>query len=175
MSTIELIKGSCVDQNTDAIVNAANKYLLAGSGLCGEIFKRAGLRELTEACSQIQTPLNDGAAVITEAININNTKYIIHAVGPDFGLKPKAFNELYQAYYNSLNLLKANNLHSISFPLISSGIYGGLLDKPALESAKQCLLAYNTFTKENEDYDIHVILCAYTDNEYKEVFKLIKK
>ena len=55
-------------------------------------------------------------AVITSACKMKNAKYIIHAVGPDFRITQTAFLELFNAYYNSLVLLKDNNLHSISFP-----------------------------------------------------------
>ena len=169
MSKLEIIKGSCVDQETDAIVNAANRYLMSGSGVCGEIFKRAGYKELTEACSKIKTPLNDGDAVITDSFNIDTCKYIIHAVGPDFSRTPTAYNELYKAYYNSLQVLKDNNLHSISFPLISSGIFSGNNSDPAKTSAEQCLKAYTKFVEDNKNYDINVLLCAYLQNEYEEI------
>ena len=72
--SIKLIYDSAVDQEVDVIVNAANKYLVSGSGVCGEIFKRAGYQELEKACSKIKTPLNDGDAVITDSFNINNCK-----------------------------------------------------------------------------------------------------
>lgn len=171
MSSFKIIKGSSVDQEVDAIVNAANKFLASGSGVCGEIFRRAGYFELNEACREINTPLHDGEAVITESFNITNCKYIIHAVGPNFMLTPNAFNELFKAYYNSLLVLKDNNLHSISFPLISSGIFGGNLENPAVTSAEQCEKAYNKFIEENKDYDIDVLLCAYSDNEYNNIVK----
>lgn len=77
MSTFEIIKGSCVDQEVDAIVNAANRNLWSGGGICGVIFKKAGYKELTDACSRVKTPLNDGDVVITSAFNIENAKYII--------------------------------------------------------------------------------------------------
>ena len=48
MSNLELINGSCLDQETDAIVNAANRNLFSGVGICGAIFKKAGYKELTE-------------------------------------------------------------------------------------------------------------------------------
>ena len=83
------------------------------------------------------------------------------AVGPDFRQTPNAFLELFNAYYNSLVLLKDNNLRSISFPLISSGIFAGNLPNPAEESAKQCCRAYKKFTKDYPDYDINVMSCAY--------------
>ena len=94
-----------------------------------------------------------------------STCFIIHAVGPDFSYTPTAFKELFDAYYNSLSVLKENGLHSISFPLISSGIFGGDLPDPAGESTKQCCRAYNKFTADYHDYEIEVKLCAFTQRE----------
>ena len=165
MSKIELIHASCADQVVDAVVNAANRGLWAGGGICGVIFQKAGMKQLTDACNKYKTPLKDGDAVITPAFNMTNAKAIIHAVGPNFGVTPTAFKELFDAYYNSLEVLKDNDYHSISFPLISSGIFGGSLDNPAAESAKQCLRAYKKFTSDYPDYDVTVKLCAFSANE----------
>jgi O-acetyl-ADP-ribose deacetylase (regulator of RNase III) len=165
MSKIELLNASCADQNVDAIVNAANNRLWAGGGICGVIFKKAGVLQLKNACSQYATPLKDGSAVITPAFNLTNAKFIIHAVGPDFSRTPTAFKELFEAYYNSLRVLKENDLHSISFPLISSGIFGGNLPDPVGESAKQCCRAYNKFITDNPEYSVDVKLCAFTISE----------
>ncbi len=173
MSKLEFINASCVDEEVDAIVNAANKYLASGGGVCGAIFSRAGYKELTTACSKYQIPLNDGEAVITPAFNITNAKYIIHAVGPDFNRTPDAFNKLFNAYFNSLKILKENNLHSISFPLISSGIFGGKLSNPTIESARECIKAYNKFIEDNKDYEINVRLCAFTKHEYDQIRVLL--
>ena len=174
-SKIELINGSCIEQKVDAIVNAANRNLWPGGGISGAIFKKAGYHELTDACSKITIPLKDGEAVITPAFNIKNTKYIIHAVGPDFGATPNAFNELYLAYYNSLKILMDNNLHSIAFPLISTGFFGNNLENAVIESAKQCIKAYNNFVKTYQNYEINVKLCAYTKNEMEEAQKIFNK
>ncbi len=177
MSTIKLVRGSCADQKADVVVNAANKYLVAGGGICGVIFKKAGMYELTAACSHHKTPLSDGSAVITPAFGLNNAKHIIHAVGPDFGATPTAFKELFEAYYNSLVVMMKNELHSISFPLISAGIFGGNLDNPVAESTKQCIRAYKSFTKDYSDYEIEVLLCAFSANEMVEaelVFESMK-
>ncbi len=165
---IKLLNASCADQNVDVIVNAANRYLAAGGGICGAIFSKAGYDELTDACNKHKTPLKDGDAVITPSFNIKNAKAIIHAVGPNFQATPDAFKELYDAYYNSLCVLVDNGYHSISFPLISSGIFGGSLAHPAEESAKQCVRAYNEFTREHPDADIEVYLCAFTPKEMSE-------
>ena len=174
MSKLELINESCVNQNVDAIVNAANRNLWSGGGVCGAIFRKAGYENLNEACSKIKTPLKDGDAVITSAFNITNAKYIIHAVGPDFGNTPNAFKELFDAYYNSLLVLKENNLHSIAFPLIRSGIFGYELDNPVRESTKECVKAYNKFVNNFPDYDIEVKLCCFSSNEFIESQKEIQ-
>ena len=165
MSNIVLLNVSCADQNVDAVVNAANNGLWAGAGICGVIFDKAGMNALTAACQKYNTPLKDGSAVITPAFKMINAKYIIHAVGPDFNRTPKAFKELFDAYYNSLRVLMDNGLHSISFPLISSGIFGGKLSDPVAESTKQCCRAYLKFVADYPDYPIDVKLCAYKAQE----------
>ena len=172
MSKLNLINDSSVTQEVDAIVNAANKHLLGGSGVCGAIYKMAGYNELTTYCSQIKTPLQDGDAVITPSFNIPNCNYIIHAVGPNFNHTPTAFDKLLNAYYNSFEVLKDNELHSISFPLISSGIYGGDLPNPVTISTTKCIEAYNLFKEQNPDYDIDVLLCAFTEKEYNEAIEV---
>lgn len=168
MSKIELLNASCAEQTVDAVVNAANNRLWAGGGICGVIFAKAGSAELAAACSRHKTPLKDGEAVITPAFQMKNAKFIIHAVGPNFAVTPNAFKELFDAYYNSLRVLMDNNLHSISFPLISSGIFGGSLANPAAESAKQCCRAYKRFTEDFPDYQLDVKLCAFSRKEMTE-------
>ena len=165
MSRIELLNASCADQTVDAVVNAANSGLWAGGGICGVIFDKAGEKELTAACSKYKTPLKDGSAVITPSFNMKNVKAIIHAVGPNFNVTPAAFKVLFDAYYNSLLVLKENGYHSISFPLISASIFGGNLADAPGESAKQCLRAYKKFVADYPDYDIEVKLCAFKASE----------
>ena len=174
MSKIQLIHGSCADQNVDAVVNAANKYLAAGGGICGVLFSKAGYAALQHACNQYATPLNDGDAVMTPAFNIKNAKVIIHAVGPNFSVTPQAYDALAAAYYNALKVLMQNGWHSISFPLISSGIFGGSLPNPAATSAEMCLKAYSRFINNHPDYDIDVRLCAYSTDEYQTAQKVFE-
>lgn len=168
MNKIELLNASCADQNVDVVVNAANSGLWAGGGICGVIFAKAGLWELTAACNKIKTPLHDGDAVITPSYNMKNVKAIIHAVGPNFAITPTAFKELSDAYYNSLCVLMENGYHSISFPLISSGIFGGQLKNPAAESTKQCCRAYKKFIEDFPDYNVDVKVCAFSSHEMTE-------
>ncbi len=175
MSRIELINASCADQTVDAVVNAANNGLWEGGGICGVIFRKAGSHELEQACRKYKTPLKDGDAVITPAFNLKNAKTIIHAVGPNFSVTPNAFKELFDAYYNSLTVLMENGYHSISFPLISAGIFGGSLENPPAESTGQCLMAYKKFVADHPGYDIDVKLCAFSQSEMIEAEKIWEK
>lgn len=168
MSNIELMVGLSVEAKVDAIVNAANSRLLAGGGVCGAIFNAAGKEELQKECDNIINILGrelvDGEAIITKSYNIPNCSYIIHTVGPDFRVTPNAFDKMTEAYYNSLTVLMMNDLHSISFPLISSGIFAGKTERPVYESAKSCALAYNQFISDYPNYDIDVKLYSFLEN-----------
>lgn len=88
---MNLFNSSCADQTVDAVVNAANDGLWEGGGICGVIFRKAGSQELADACNKYKTPIKDGDAVITPSFNMKNAKVIIHAVGPNFAVTPKAF------------------------------------------------------------------------------------
>ena len=169
MAKLTIIHGSCADQQADVIVNAANRWLLQGGGICGVIFRKAGASELTGACQKIKTPLKDGDAVLTPSFGLTNAKAIIHAVGPDFRETPDAVSTLSKSYFNSLMVMKENGYHSISFPLISAGIFGGNLKNAPLESAKQCRIALRRFVAACPDYDATVLLCAYEDSEYQSI------
>ena len=72
---------------------------------------------------------------------------------------------------DAVKVLMENGYHSISFPLISSGIFGGSLENPVAESTKQCLRAYQKFTADHPDYEIDVKLCAFTALEMQEATK----
>ena len=123
MSAIEIRKIGITDLATDAIVNAANEGLWAGSGVCGAIFRAAGHRQLQEVCDKIGH-CDTGSAVITPGFNLK-AKYIIHAVGPVWhGGQHGEPAQLYGAYYKSLELAAENGCASIGFPLISAGIFG---------------------------------------------------
>ena len=122
MSKIELVKGSCAEQHVDAVVNAANRNLWSGGGICGVIFKKAGYTELNCACEKYKTPLKDGDAIITPSFNMKNCKYIIHSVGPDFGQTPNAFQELYDALTETMDYYQ--QIHSNAKSIIEVKLMG---------------------------------------------------
>lgn len=120
---IGIRKASITDLDTDAVVNAANEGLRAGSGVCGAIFDAAGKARLQAACDRIGH-CDTGSAVITPGFGLR-AKYIIHAVGPVWAGGDRGEAELlYGAYARSLELAKENGCRSVGFPLISAGIFG---------------------------------------------------
>ncbi len=130
---ISLIQGDITQQDTMAIVNAANSSLLGGGGVDGAIH-RAGGPEILEACRAIrnrQGGCKTGEAVITPAGRLK-TRYVIHTVGPVWnGGKSGEAASLERCYLNSLRLAEEHQCKTIAFPNISTGIYRFPKDKAA--------------------------------------------
>lgn len=119
---IEIVEGDIADQpDLDAVVNAANAQLMMGGGVAGAIHRAAG-PELAEACKPL-APIEPGQAVITEAFGLPN-RYVIHALGPRYGLDEPSDELLAAAYRNSLRLCREYTLESVGFPAISAGAFG---------------------------------------------------
>ena len=106
---------------TDAIVNAANTHLLAGSGVCGAIHRIAG-PELERECREIGD-CPTGEARITGAYNLP-CNYVIHAVAPRYWDGTRGESELLRRCYQSIfALTETRGIKSISIPAIGTGIY----------------------------------------------------
>ncbi|MDT8449289.1 MAG: macro domain-containing protein [Wenzhouxiangellaceae bacterium] len=126
---IELTVGDITEQSDlDAVVNAANAELMPGGGVAGAIHRVAG-PDLAEACRPL-APISPGEAVITAAFGLPN-RYVIHALGPRYGLDEPADELLAAAYRNSLELCAENGIASIGFPAISAGAFGYPLEDAA--------------------------------------------
>ncbi len=147
-----LVKSDITTMKTDAIVNAANTALSMGGGVCGAIFKAAGIEEMESACAPL-APIKTADAVLTAAFNLPS-KFVIHTAGPvyrDGNSGEEA--QLRACYTNSLALAKQYRCKSIAFPLISSGIYG----YPKEEALRVAADAIQGFLQEHE-MEVHLVL-----------------
>lgn len=119
-SILELVEGDITELQTDAIVNAANAQLILGGGVAGAI-RRKGGPTIQQECNKTGGTFV-GGAVITTGGNLK-AKHVIHAVGPRMGEGDEDL-KLRNATLNSLKVADDNNLKSISFPAISTGVFG---------------------------------------------------
>ena len=137
MPVITLLKGDITLEKVDAIVNAANSSLMGGGGVDGAIH-RAGGPAILEACKAIVAKsgrLPPGGAVITTGGRLA-AKHVIHTVGPVY--KGGTMGEpetLASAYRESLARARENGLKVVSFPSISTGVFG----YPVAEAAPTAL------------------------------------
>jgi O-acetyl-ADP-ribose deacetylase (regulator of RNase III) len=162
---IYLHNGDITDLEADAVVNAANAQLRAGSGVCGAIHRRGG-RAIAEECSMIIAQKGEvpvGGAVLTTGGHLP-ARHVIHAVGPiyDDYQPQEAAKLLASAYRNSLAVARADRLSSIAFPCLSTGVYGYPKDEAcqvALRSVRADLWQYDQLAK--------VIFCTFGDGDYR--------
>ena len=155
---LQLLEGDITEMQTDAIVNAANERLVLGGGVAGAIRIKGG-PEIQIECNKIGGTFV-GGAVITSAGNLK-AKYVIHAVGPRMG-EGKENEKLKNATLNSLKLADEKNLKSISFPAISSGIFGFPIERCAkimLTTTIEYLKGHTSLEK--------VIFCLYGKSSYQ--------
>jgi len=128
-NTLELITGDITEQETEAIVNAANGTLLGGTGVDGAIHRAAG-KELLEECKKIREQelkgeeLQVGEVVMTKGYQLPAT-FVIHTVGPVWQEDSDQQKTLLaNCYHKSLQIAAHQGLQSIPFPSISTGVYG---------------------------------------------------
>ena len=162
---LELIQDDITNQTTDAIVNAANSILQMGGGVAGAIKRRGGIT-IQEECNKIGST-KVGGAIITTGGNLL-AKYVIHAVGPVHG-EVHEDEKLKDATLNSLKLADQNNLRSIAFPAISTGIFGFPKDRCATIMLSTTVAYLNGPTGIEK-----VVFCLY-DNNTLQIFEDVLK
>lgn len=159
-SRIEIKKISITDIKADAVVNAANRYLAAGGGVCGAIYRAAGMEKLGAECARIGV-CPTGEAVITSSCDMETVDYIIHAVGPDYRIGGSGCDEkLFSCYKKALQLAVENGCRSVAFPVISSGIYGC----PAEKAWKIALSSVSEFIAGDPEHPLVVIFVGLQDS-----------
>jgi O-acetyl-ADP-ribose deacetylase (regulator of RNase III) len=167
MNRIELFRGDITKLKVDAIVNAANTTLLGGGGVDGAIHRAAGKNLLAE-CRKLNG-CQTGDAKITKGYNLP-AKYVIHTVGPVWhGGNSGERKKLASCYRRSLEVASENEVKTIAFPNISTGVYG----YPKTEAAEVALAEVAQFLKNHSEID-RVIFCFF-DEENFEIYREVLK
>ena len=159
---IEIILGNIVEQDTDAIVNAANEMLLAGSGVSGAIHAAAG-HHLELECAQIgRCPT--GEARLTSGYKLK-AQFVIHAVAPKYwdGARDEA-RLLRKTYRSIFEIALKYEIRSIAIPAIGTGIYRF----PIQEATKIALQEASYFAK---NLDIRFV--CFDEKSYQVYLELV--
>ena len=147
---LKIILGDITKQGVDVVINAANRELSGGSGVNGAI-RKAGGPEIQKYCEELRATthpngLPAGHSVMTPGGKLP-AKWIIHTVGPKYGLENgKEAELLASCYRTALGLAEKHGLKTVAFPAISTGVYGYPMDeaaKVAAEAIKQELPKLN--------------------------------
>lgn len=163
----ELYKGDITKLNVDAIVNAANTSLLGGGGVDGAIHRAAG-HELLEY-NQRLGGCTTGEAKISPGFKLP-AKYIIHTVGPVWnGGKNNEDKLLANCYKNSLRLAAENNIKTIAFPSVSTGVYRF----PVERASKIAVKEVKDFLEKDSPIEKVIFVC-FDDRTYEIYNEILK-
>lgn len=168
----EIVVDRCdiTKEKTDAIVNAANSHLAHGGGVAFAIARAGGIAINEESRRYVQEhgTVPTGRVAVTSGGNMK-ARYVIHTVGPVWG-EGNEEEKLSNAFYNSLSKADELGIQSVSFPAISSGIYGFPKDK----CAKVFFRTVKRYFKEKKS-DLELVrMCLYSKKDY-EIFEKIMK
>jgi O-acetyl-ADP-ribose deacetylase len=153
---LEVIVADITTLGVDAIVNAANHFLLGGGGVDGAIHRAAG-PELLAECRRLGG-CETGDAKITRGYRLP-ARHVIHAVGPVWHGGDHGEDELLASCYRrAIELGEIHALTSIAFPAISTGVYRFPAERAAGIAVSTALDALPAVSSVN-----HVIFCCFSD------------
>ncbi len=163
---LQLVQGDITDERVDAIVNAANSHLAHGAGVAGAIVRKGGRQIQDESDDWVR---KHGLVAHAEPAYTRAGKlpcrYVIHAVGPRWG-EGNETTRLESAIKGSLQRAEQLGLHSISFPAISTGIFGF----PIALAAEIMLTSVISYLAQNESLSVNLVRIVLYDRETMNIF-----
>lgn len=168
---LQLIQGDITVERVDAIVNAANARLQHGGGVAGAISKKGGPEFQIESDAWVEKygSISHRSPAYTSGGKLP-CRYVIHAVGPVWG-EGDEDHKLDQAIRGALRLGDELGLTSISFPAISTGIYGFPIER----AAKIILIAVQDYFQQNAGSGYQVVRLTLYDKNSLSVFQEVWK
>jgi len=146
MGKLYLTTGDYISNSAgmDAIVNAANKYMISGSGICGAIYNAAGI-ELEEYCKNLYLEdMENNEVRITPGFKLNMD--IIHVLAPKAYEEQDPINELLKAYKNLLDTITSKKYKNVLVCSLGTGIHGYKHE----DVARQLMFLINNYCKIND-------------------------
>ncbi len=163
---LEIVLGDITEQDTVAIVNAANNTLLGGGGVDGAIH-RAGGPAILDECKSLGG-CETGDAKLTTGGNLK-ARYVIHTVGPVYRDSSDA-GLLSSCYRRSLETASEKGIPSISFPSISTGAYG----YPIEQASRVALNTVIDYVRMREDIEL-VRFVLFTEGDFETYRKALEE
>ncbi len=153
-----IVRNTITAMTVDVIVNAANNELKKGSGVCHDIFMKAGEHDMHQACREFGIQ-EEGSVIVTPAFSLPS-RYVFHAVGPIWrGGRQGEAQLLKQCYQRSLELACEHHAGSIAFPLISTGALG-------FPKSKAMHIAVSTITAFLLEHELSVFLAVFDETSF---------
>ena len=146
MGKLYLLSGDYIlnSKGKDAIVNAANKYMAYGGGICGVVYRNAGSNLLDYCQKNYKTDMETCEVRITPGFNLNMD--IIHVLAPEYYKEKNPISKLLEAYQNMLDNISQKGYKNVLTCSIGTGIFGYKHE----EVAKPLILLLNDFCRKND-------------------------
>jgi O-acetyl-ADP-ribose deacetylase (regulator of RNase III) len=164
VTEISLVRGSVLDLDVDAVLNAANIGMRGGGGLDGAVHHAAGPGLLTELREKVPTGAPTGSVVVTGG-HASGFKALLHTPGPVWkgGSKGEP-DALAACYRNALQAAHDLGLSSLGLPSISTGIYG----YPIERAAPVAVRTVREWVAANEGCSLgRIVFAMFGENEYR--------